>query len=392
MAITNKEEGVWSIDQVYAKQNQGSIWEYTNAGSLYITGNDPWQSGTTGQNDRVNRSSPIQIPGKWALEDSIFASANKITAREKNVIAMKSDGTLWGWGDSDKGQRGDNNIAQRSSPTQVSGTTWNVLNLAGTNCRSTFCTKTDGTLWSWGDNNYGQLGQNNTTRYSSPVQLPGTTWKATINDGHKSMGTKTDGTLWTWGRNQYGELGHGDTDNESSPKQVPGTTWGDSFGSYDAAAVVVKTDGTLWAWGLNTVGQLAQNNRTNRDSPVQIPGTTWSKVCQGIQNGVCALKTDGTLWGWGSNAYGSLGQNNRTQYSSPVQIGSDTTWDNITGNFYHMAGHKTDGTLWVWGNNSRGQLGLNQPSNSDKSSPVQIPGTWENTFKAGGYVTVALKN
>ena len=340
MAITNKEEGVWSIDQVYAKQNQGSIWEYTNAGSLYITGNDPWQSGTTGQNDRVNRSSPIQIPGKWALEDSIFASANKLNGREKNVMAMKNDGTLWGWGDSDKGQRGDNNIAQRSSPTQVSGTTWNVLNLAGGNCRSTFCTKTDGTLWSWGDNNYGQLGQNNTTRYSSPVQLPGTTWKATINDGHKSMGTKTDGTLWTWGRNQYGGLGLNNKTNYSSPKQVPGTTWGDSFGSYDAAAVVVKTDGTLWAWG--------------------------------------------------SNAYGSLGQNSTTQYSSPIQIGTDTTWDNITGNFYHMAGHKTDGTLWVWGEGNRGQLGQNAVI--ALSSPTQIPGTWFNTFKAGGYTTVALKN
>ena len=334
------ETGVWDLQEVRDKQLAGE-WEYTNAGELYITGNDPWQSGTTGQNDRVNRSSPIQIPGKWALEDSIFASANKITAREKNVMAMKNGGTLWGWGDSDKGQRGDNNIAQRSSPTQVSGTTWNVLNLAGTNCRSTLCTKTDNTLWVWGDNNYGQLGQNNTTLRSSPVQLPGTTWKATINDGYKSMAFKTDGTLWTWGRNQYGGLGHNNTSNESSPKQVgTDTTWGNSFGSHDDVAVVVKTNGTLWAWGYNNVGQ--------------------------------------------------LGQNNKTTYSSPKQIGTDTTWDNITGNFYHMAGHKTDGTLWVWGEGNRGQLGQNNVI--ARSSPTQIPGTWFNTFKAGGYVTVALKN
>ena len=385
------ETGVWDLQEVRDKQLAGE-WEYTNAGELYITGNDPWQSGTTGQNDRVNRSSPIQIPGKWALEDSIFASANKLNGREKNVMAMKNDGTLWGWGDSDKGQRGDNNIAQRSSPTQVSGTTWNVLNLAGTNCRSTLCTKTDNTLWVWGDNNYGQLGQNNTTLRSSPVQLPGTTWKATINDGYKSMAFKTDGTLWTWGRNQYGGLGHNDTSNESSPKQVgTDTTWGNSFGSHDDVAVVVKTNGTLWAWGYNNVGQLGQNNKTTYSSPKQIgTDTTWNKVCPGTQNGICTLKTDGTLWAWGSNAYGSLGQNSTTQYSSPIQIGTDTTWDNITGNFYHMAGHKTDGTLWVWGEGNRGQLGQNNVI--ARSSPTQIPGTWENTFKAGGYVTVALKN
>ena len=386
------KKGVWNLQQVRDKQLQ-SLWDYRNAGSLYITGNDPWESGGTAQPNRlIFYSSPVQIPGDWVLQDSIFASANKINGRETNVIAMKTDGTLWAWGGNSKGELGQNNITQYSSPVQITGTTWNVLNIAGTNCRTTLCTKTDGTLWTWGRNEYGQMGNNNTTLYSSPVQVPGTTWKATINDGYKSMAFKTDGTLWTWGRNQHGGLGHGDTTNESSPKQVPGTTWGDSFGSYDDAAVVIKTDGTLWAWGNNHNGILGQNNLTQYSSPKQIPGTTWSKVCGGIQNGACALKTDGTLWAWGSGAYGSLGQNSRTQYSSPVQIGSDTTWDNITGNFYHMAGHKTDGTLWLWGSNSTGQLGLNQPTSTKYSSPVQIPGTWENTFKAGGYFTVALKN
>jgi len=382
------KKGVWNLQQVRDKQLQ-SLWGYTNAGGMYITGGDPWSSGVTAQNDGAYRSSPVQVPGEWALEDSIFASGNKITGFEKNVMAIKTDGTLWGWGDNNKGKLAQNNLTQRSSPVQVPGTTWNVLSLGGTNCEGASCIKTDGTLWVWGDNNYGMLGQNNTTQRSSPVQLPGTTWKATITDGYKTMAFKTDGTLWTWGRNQYGELGQGDTSNESSPKQVPGTTWGDSFGSNDATAIAVKTDGTLWAWGYNGNGELGQNNRTNYSSPRQVPGTTWSKVNQGTQNGVCALKTDGTLWSWGYNNTGSLGLNNLTKYSSPVQI-PGTTWDNIDGSFAHMVATKTDGTLWVWGVGNRGQLDNNNVIN--RSSPTQVPGTWEKTVDGGGYITVALKN
>ena len=340
MAITDKKTGPWGLDQVYNKINQGSIWEYRNAGQLWISGNDPWASGVPGQNNRTSYSSPKQIPGDWALEDSIFASDNKVSILEQNMMAIKSDGTLW----------------------------------------------------AWGDNERGQLGVNNTTNYSSPVQVPGTTWKATVTDGAKLMALKTDGTLWTCGYGRNGQLAHGNTSNYSSPKQVPGTNWGNSFGGGDDVAVATKTDGTLWSWGYNTSGQLGHNqsNPTTYSSPKQVgSGTDWSKVTQGIQNQIFALKTNGTLWGWGRNDEGQLGQNSNVTYSSPVQI-PGTTWDNVNGSFKFIIAHKTDGTLWVWGNGSNGMLGQND--NVDRSSPVQIPGTWENTIEAGGYVSAALKN
>ena len=143
------KKGVWNLQQTRDKQLQ-DLWGYTNAGGMYITGGDPWSSGVTAQNDTIKRSSPVQVPGEWALEDSIFASGNKITGFEKNVMAIKTDGTLWGWGDNNKGKLAQNNLTQRSSPVQVPGTTWNVLSLAGTNSEGGHCIKTDGTLWAWG--------------------------------------------------------------------------------------------------------------------------------------------------------------------------------------------------------------------------------------------------
>ena len=140
-------------------------------------------------------------------------------------------------------------------------------------------TKTDGTLWTWGYNAVGQLGINNAVQTSSPTQIPGTNWKA-LTPGRQGLmyvsggALKTDGTLWTWGYNENGQLGLNDRTSYSSPMQIPGTTWEDvSSGSYAMSAT--KTDGTLWMWGDNSAGQLGLNNEIKYSSPVQVPGT-WS--------------------------------------------------------------------------------------------------------------------
>ena len=151
----------------------------------------------------------------------------------------------------------------------------------------------------------GALGQNEGSVYrSSPTQIPGNNWRRSIALGKESYGIKSDGTLWSWGYNNFGQLGHNNRTNYSSPVQVPGTTW--QFTEYkfdamnandneDASAGAIKTDGTLWAWGNNETGQLGHNNRTSYSSPVQVPGTTWSKVSNG-EHTIAAIKTNGTLW------------------------------------------------------------------------------------------------
>ena len=391
MAITDKKTGVWGLDQVYNKENQGSIWTYSGANQLKATGKNT--EGQLGQNSTVGYSSPIQIPGTW---DGV------LTANWYSVGSTKSDGTMWAWGkNSDYGQLGLNDRTNRSSPVQVPGTTWPTVD--GKLCffdDATMAIKTDGTLWMWGNNetyNAGKLGQNNETNYSSPVQVGSdTTWSAVTGGNRCVSAIKTDGTLWSWGSNSYGLFGtnqtaapigdDGNTTKRSSPVQVPGTTWSKMpYRSY-LTRYAIKTDGTLWAWGFNdTYGALGVNNRTEYSSPVQIPGTTWSSISCGRVSSA-AIKTNGTLWVWGSNSYGELGQNQASaqlaSISSPVQI-PGTTWSKLGAGFYNVAASKTDGTLWAWGNNARGPLGQNNVVNY--SSPVQIPGTiWDQISASNG--------
>ena len=249
-------------------------------------------------------------------------------------------------------------------------------------------TRTDGTLWAWGQNGQGSLGQNSLVLYSSPVQIPGTNWTQSmkglaIGEQQTTMAVKTDGTLWGWGAQQYGELGQNQqTVKYSSPVQVPGTTWS-KVSAIATAFIATKTDGTMWSWGRNNNGRLGHGGTGTVSSPVQVPGTTWSTVSGSRGTMAGAIKTDGTLWVWGANNNGELGQNNRTYYSSPKQIPGTTWTGNIVVTSQSTACAKTDGTLWAWGNDENGELGQNSTSPGKKSSPVQIPGTnWNTEFNA----------
>ena len=302
---------------------------------------------------------------------------------------------LWAWGRNDPGQLGTNNVTKQSSPVQTvaGGTNWKLV--AG-GVYHTAAIKTDGTLWTWGRNSLGQLGTNNITNQSSPVQTiaGGTNWKTVACGGYHTAAIKTDGTLWTWGNNFFAQLGTNNITDQSSPVQTVagGTNWKlVAGGRYHTAAI--KTDGTLWTWGVNFSGQLGNNNATTRSSPVQTvaSGTNWKSVVCGADH-TAAIKTDGTLWLWGRNSYGQLGTNNITDQSSPVQtVAGGTNWKLVAGGRYHTVAIKTDGTLWLWGRNIFGQLGTNNIT--DQSSPVQAVagGTNWKTVACGGYHTAAIK-
>jgi alpha-tubulin suppressor-like RCC1 family protein len=324
----------------------------------------------------VRISSPVQVPGTtWG------SLANASWANE-SMAAIKTDGTLWAWGDNESGMLGQNSNVQYSSPVQVgSGTDWGR---AAINQRNLLASKTDGTLWVTGYGPFGCLANDygsGSANRSSPIQIPGTTWATGVQQlaqgegvgvaGQSFFALKTNGTLWAWGGpNDFGGLGSNNRTIYSSPIQIPGTTW-TTVSAGDNCTIATRTDGTLWSWGYNGFGTLGLNNTTYYSSPVQIPGTDWKQASMGRCN-AAAIRTDGTLWCWGRNQGGSLGQGNNTQYSSPKQV-PGTTWDYIEVGSKSMLGVKTDGTIWTWGNNEYGTLGHNNSGNpTNLNSPVQV--------------------
>jgi len=355
----------------------------TAENQLWIWGNN--QNGSFGTNYITQRSSPVQLPGNDWTNHSGASPYNW-------SLFGKTNGTLWAAGYNSQGNLGQNNRTAYSSPVQIPGTTWDVNNFyAGS--QTSLGRKTDGTLWTWGRNDRGSLGLNqaNNTRYSSPVQIPGTNW-ASIGQGSYISGSaiKTDGTLWSWGYQAYGELGQNEQNTQySSPVQIPGTNWASvKMAYYNTFAW--KTDGTLWVWGENTNGELGLNNRTY-SSPVQLPGTNWTAGIFSSSNASLVMKTDGTLWTMGSGLYGVTGQNNVTYYSSPVQI-PGTNWKDAKATATNASAVKTDGTLWTWGTNQdHGLLGLNQAVPVKLSSPTQI-GTdtdWDHLQENSNAQTIA---
>ena len=314
----------FSYGSYVTTENELYVWGDNGIGQLGLNKSHP--------SPALRRSSPTQIPGSWS----------GVSREASYSMAVKTDGTLWTWGSGIYGSLGTNittpGNAGRSSPVQVgTGTDWaSGYQKLCVSTQGRGAIKTDGTLWIWGDGTYGQFAENSSnTQYSSPVQVgTGTDWKTYSANYMSIAALKTDGTLWTWGRNQYGSLGQNNTNQYESPKQIPGS-WSYATMGYQYMHAT-KTDGTLWCWGRNASGSLG-NNQTQtspsgpglkqKSSPVQIPGTNWDRpfLMEKNNNGG-AIKTDGTLWMWGSNSQGQLGVNDINQRSSPTQVGTDTNW------------------------------------------------------------------
>jgi alpha-tubulin suppressor-like RCC1 family protein len=251
-------------------------------------------SGNLGTDDTINRSSPVQTISGGTDWKKIAIGVNSYVAG-----GIKTDGTLWMWGCTvlGNGTLGDDNLIDRSSPVQTvsGGTNWKEIAISRS---AVAAIKTDGTLWTWGSNNAGEGGTDNRVSRSSPTQTisGGTNWKQVSGAFQTFAAIKTDGTLWLWGSNACGMAGV-DTlavTLFSSPVQTVsgGTNWREvSLGCFHSTAI--KTDGTLWGWGCNISGQLGANDRTFKSSPVQTisGGTNWRTVSAGSSHTI-ALRED----------------------------------------------------------------------------------------------------
>jgi alpha-tubulin suppressor-like RCC1 family protein len=353
-----------------AIKTDGTLWAWGYNGS-----------GQLGDGTTTNRTSPTQIGS-----DNNWQS---IASGWSHSLAIKSDGTLWVWGHRAGGLLGDDN---RIAPMQIrSDTKWQSITTLG----HSLAIKSDGTLWAWGRNLSGQLGFDYSGSVFYPVQgapYLKMEWQLIAAGGAHSLAIKIDGTLWAWGSNSQGQLGDNTTTQRNAPVQIGS----DNNWQYIAAgsfhSFAIKTDGSLWAWGSNGSGQLGDGTTTDKRSPTQVGSdSNWQSLAAGSLQYILAIKTDGTLWAWGRNSEGQLGDGTTTQRNTPVQIGSDSNWQNIGAGYTHSLATRLDGSLWAWGRNHAGRLG--DGTETDRRTPTQIgyDNNWQ-VIAAGNGHSLALKS
>ncbi len=350
---------------------------HTIAISDYTANMEVWawgvnQYGQVGDGTTTIRKTPVQVSG--LTDVGAIAGGGDYGSISGHTIAVKNDGTVWAWGENRWGQLGDGTTINRPTPVQVSGLT-NVLPvptfIAGGGDHS-IALKNDGTVWAWGRGDYGQLGDGTWTSKATPVQVNGLTGVMAVaagGGGFHSIALRYDRTVWAWGRGGACELGDGICRNRNTPVQVSGLTNVIAIAGGYFHSIALKNDGTVWAWGYNGSGQLGDGTTISRATPVQVSGLTNVIAIAGGGYHTIALKSDRTVWAWGANNYGQLGDGTTISMATPVQVSGLTNVGAIAAGVFHSIAIKSQ-TVWTWGRGTACQLG--DGICIDRTTPVQV--------------------
>ena len=284
-----------------------------------------------------------------------LTSLRSISAGEDHTVVVRTDGSLWAWGTNRYGRLGDGTTIDSPSPTRIGADTDWVYASAGYS--HTVAVKTDGSLWAWGSNEWNQLGYGAASASLVPVQIgavagrPAGGWASVSAGREHTMAVGADGSLWGWGRNLAGHLGDGTTTNRHVPTRIGADSDWYYVSAGRAHTVGIRTDGSLWIWGANWSGQLGNGLLTGSPAPVQVGSdTNWASVSAGRWH-TMAVRSDGSLWAWGGNGSGQLGDGTTYNRHVPTRIGPDYTWASVSAGSFHSAAVRTDGSFLTWGRN-----------------------------------------
>jgi hypothetical protein len=314
------------------------------------------------------------LPGVKAI------AAGQSGTQEPPMVVLEGDGAVWAW-------KLPRRYGRLEEPVQVRGLSGVVAIAAGSG--HTLALKQDETVWAWGWNGDGQLGDGSTVDRTTPVQVRGLSGMAAITaEGRFSVALKKNGTVWAWGWNSYGQLGDGSTTNRYTPVQVRGLSGVAAIAASSGHTLAVKKDGTVWAWGDNSYGELGDGSTTYRPKPVQARGIAGITAIAVEYMYNIGLKDDGTVWTWGAEM---LYDGTVTKLPAPLQVRGLSGVVAIAAGGDHTVALKDDGTVWAWGGNRWGELG--DDSRADSLGPVQVRGlSGVVAIAAGEGYTVALKN
>ena len=396
----------------------GQLGDGTGGGALYWEEMNFWTLLRWGREDaNRNRSAPVEVVvPQFHFEDDEHPAWVYVSAGGRHTVAVKDDGSVWAWGNNRMGQLGGSHWNMHTYPIRILN--WYSVSPDGyiippqalKNNRGSVSAggdhnvaiKEDGSLWTWGANRSGQLGNETGFSVGSPnrIMVETSDWVFASAGWEHTVGFRADGSYWAWGQNQHGQVGqrpppalpsddngirgrssHGEMEGGyrwygliHTPIQIETASWA-SVSTGGAHTAAIKTDGSLWVWRayVDIDNMSGNSTATYRNAPIRMATTNWASASAG-ESHVVAIKMDGSLWAWGANEYGQLGDNTTTHRNAPAPVLTPfTDWIYISAGGRHTVAIRNDDSLWTWGSNQRGQLG--DGTGLNRSTPVPV-----NTF------------
>jgi len=326
--------------------------------------------GQLGDGSKNDSATPLRV-GSQAVWIDVAAGAH-------HSCAIRNDNWLWCWGWNEKGQLGTGGFDDQYTPlATAAGERWASVSAGTTH---TCAIRTDKSLWCWGNNVSGQIGNGESgalQKSPAPERITDyTDWLVVQAGDSHNCGVRGDGTLWCWGSNVRGQLGDGTTTDRLTPVQVASDRRWVSVDAGYYHSCAIGADASLWCWGDNVFGQLGdgtQGTGNQRLEPIQIGAEAeWKHLALGDYHS-CAQRADHTIWCWGDNQYGQLGDGSDVAKAFPVRVSSDNDWLDLASGNDHTCGMLGDESLWCWGRNDYGQLGDGSLTNRGSPVMVQFP-------------------